>query len=84
MSSQVSESTRTDRVTVTMPPALLSELRRQVGGRGVSGYVQRAVARQLRSDALAAAIDDFETEAGAFTERELEEARARLDAARHA
>jgi len=42
------------------------------------------VSGSTRRDALAAAIADFEAEAGALTERELEEARARLDAARHA
>lgn len=65
-----------------MPPELLRQLRAEVGARGLSGYVQRAVGRQLRRDALAAALASYEAETEPFALDELERARDRLARAR--
>lgn len=69
-------------MTVKMPSQLLEQLWGKAGPRELSGHVQRAVARQLQRDALAAAVASYEAETEPFTPAELERARTRLRAAR--
>jgi hypothetical protein len=69
-----------DRFSVTMPPELGSGVRQAAARQGtsVSTWLSEAAADRLRNELLGAALDDWESEAGAFTEAELDAAASRL------
>jgi hypothetical protein len=52
--------TRTEKVSVSLPTDLTSEVRKRVGSRGFSGYVTRAVRRQVERDNLDALLAEME------------------------
>jgi post-segregation antitoxin (ccd killing protein) len=66
----------TTRITVTLPTEQVEEIKRHTDN--VSGYVAEAVARQIRRQLLAAELDQYQQDFGAFTEEELAQARADL------
>lgn len=66
----------TTRITVTLPTEQVAELKKLT--ENVSGYVAKAVARQIRHQLLGADLRSFEDGHGSFSEAELEEARARI------
>jgi len=55
---------RTEKVSVSLPSDLTSEVRSRVGSRGFSGYVARAVRRQVERDNLDALLADMEAANG--------------------
>ncbi len=69
----------TTRITITLPSDQVAELKKITDN--VSGYVAAAVARQLRHRLLVDELQRYQEESGAFTQEELAEARAKLDAA---
>jgi hypothetical protein len=73
-----------DRFSVTMPPDLGEGVRRAAARQGtsVSTWLSQAAADKLRNELLGIALDEWETEDGAFTEAELDEAASRLGLAR--
>jgi hypothetical protein len=73
-----------DRFSVTMPPDLGEGVRRAAARQGtsVSTWLSQAAADRLRNELLGVALDEWETEDGAFTEAELDEAASRLGLAR--
>ncbi|WP_042391307.1 hypothetical protein [Streptacidiphilus melanogenes] len=68
----------TTRITVTLPTEQVEEIKRHTDN--VSSYVADAVARQIRRQLLAAELDQYQRDCGAFTEEELARARAELGA----
>lgn len=70
-----------DRFSVTMAPEIGTAVREAAANAGtsVSAWLSRAAAQQLRNELLGAALDQWEAEHGAFTEEELETARAALN-----
>jgi hypothetical protein len=68
----------TTRITVTLPTDQVEEIKRHTDN--VSGYVAEAVARQIRRELVAAELDRYQRDFGAFTEQELAQARADLAA----
>ena len=52
--------TRTEKVSVSLPTDLTSDVRKRVGSRGFSGYVTRAVRRQVERDNLDALLAEME------------------------
>ncbi|WP_322753139.1 hypothetical protein [Frankia sp. Cas3] len=69
----------TTRITITLPSDQVAELKKITDN--VSGYVAAAVARQIRHRLLVDELQRYQEESGAFTQEELAEARAKLDAA---
>ena len=55
---------RTEKVSVSLPTDLTSDVRSRVGSRGFSGYVARAVRRQIERDNLDALLADMEAANG--------------------
>ncbi len=52
------------KLSISLPGELAAELRRRVGGRGLSGFVARAVAHELEREQLTAFIDEMDRELG--------------------
>ncbi|GAB3752933.1 hypothetical protein [Microlunatus parietis] len=69
----------TTRITVSLPTGLVDELRKLTDD--VAGMVSEAAARQLRHDLLGLELERYQQEHGAFTEEEVAEADARIEAA---
>ena len=69
-----------DRFSVTMAPELGAAVREAAvrQGTSVSAWLASAAAQQLRNELLGAALDEWEAEDGAFSEAELDTARAAL------
>jgi hypothetical protein len=66
----------TEKVSLTLDPELLKEARATVGGRGLSGYVNHALQRQLQRDRIARHLTEFEKEHGSFDPEMVEEVRS--------
>lgn len=54
----------TTKVSVTLDDALVKAARRRAGSRGLSGYVNAALQRQLQRDRLVEFLDSVEHEQG--------------------
>jgi Arc/MetJ family transcription regulator len=65
----------TEKVSMTLDADVLAKARERVGGRGVSGYVNAAVRRQLRRDALSDLLAELEASNGAPDPTAMEEVR---------
>lgn len=63
-----------------MPPEVGEAVRQAAARRGtsVSAWITEAAADRLRNDLLSAALDEWESEDGAFTKAELDAAAAEL------
>lgn len=72
--------TQVDRFSVTMPPELGEAVRQAAvrQGTSVSAWLTEAAADRLRNELLGAALDEWESEDGSFTEAELSEAASQL------
>lgn len=66
---------RTEKVSLTLDGQLLTEARQVVGVRGLSGYVNRALDRQLQHDRLTGYLAELEKEHGPIDPEVLEEVR---------
>lgn len=65
------------RLTVTLPGDLVNEVRARAGRGGVSAWMAQAAAERLGRDRLAAAIAEYEADAGPITDEEIAAARTR-------
>ena len=65
------------KVSMSLDADVLAQTRDRVGGRGVSAYVNEAVRRQLRRDALADLLVEMQAANGPVDDRLLEEVRRR-------
>jgi hypothetical protein len=65
-----------DKMSVTVPAEIASEVRSRAGRGQVSAYVTRALMRQLEHDRLGQLVADLEDIHGPVTEEELVAARA--------
>lgn len=63
------------KVSVSLDESVIAEARERVGVRGVSGYVNDAVRRQLRRDALTDLLAEMEAKNGPVSEAEMERVR---------
>ena len=63
------------KVSMSLDADVLAQTRDRVGGRGVSAYVNEAVRRQLRRDALADLLVAMQAANGPVDDRLLEEVR---------
>jgi len=59
--------------SVSVDESLASRVEEHVGGRGLSGFVARAVDHELERDALASYLDDLDAEYGAVSPDLVEE-----------
>ena len=62
--AQPAPSTRTEKVSVSLPADLTSDVRERAGSRGFSAYVAGAVRRQLERDNLDALLAEMEAANG--------------------
>lgn len=65
----------TEKVSLTLEEELVAEAREAVGARGLSGYVNRALRRQLQHDRLAGFLAELEKENGPIEPQVMEEVR---------
>jgi Arc/MetJ family transcription regulator len=70
----------TAKVSMSLDTDLLAETRERAGERGVSAYVNEAVRRQLRRDALSDLLTEMRAEQGPVPEEMMEEVRSRWPA----
>jgi hypothetical protein len=66
---------RTEKVSLTLDEALLSEARAVVGSRKLSGYVNQALRLQLQHDRLVGLLAELEQERGPIETGVMEEVR---------
>lgn len=64
------------RLTVTLPGDLVEEVRARAGRGGVSSWIAQAAAERLGRERLAAAIAEYEADAGLITDEDIAAARA--------
>ncbi|HLX48559.1 MAG TPA: hypothetical protein VKS82_09515 [Streptosporangiaceae bacterium] len=65
-------------VSTSLHKGTVEAVRRRVGKRGFSSYVEAALRRQIEQDNLAELIDEYTRAEGDFTQKELATARAEL------
>jgi hypothetical protein len=65
----------TEKVSLTLEAELVAEARDVVGTRGLSGYVNRALRRQLQHDRLTGFLTELERENGPIERQVMEEVR---------
>jgi len=65
------------RLTVTLPPELVKEIRSRVGPREISAWVAQALAERLSREDLVAAVEEYEAEAGLITDDDIAAAKQR-------
>ncbi len=65
------------RLTVTLPADLVEDVRARAERGHISSWIAQAVAERLARERLAAAIAEYEAEAGAITDEDIAAARAR-------
>ncbi len=65
------------RLTVTLPGDLVNEVRARAGRGGVSSWIAQAAAERLGRERLAAAIAEYEADAGPITDEDIAAARTR-------
>lgn len=63
------------KVSMSLDTEVLAQTRERVGGRGVSSYVNEAVRRQLRRDALADLLAEMRAANGPVTDERMTEVR---------
>lgn len=64
-----------EKVSVSLDADVLAQTRERVGGRGVSGYINQAVRRQLRRDALNDVVHHLRETDGPVDPKRMEEVR---------
>jgi len=64
-----------EKVSVSLDSEVLAESRERVGGRGLSAYVNDAVSRQLRRDALSDLLAEMLEANGPVAEERMKEVR---------
>jgi hypothetical protein len=72
----VSESSGTEKLSVTVPEGLAARIRERAGRGNVSAYVTHALLRQLEHDRLGDLVTELERIHGAVTDDELAAARS--------
>jgi hypothetical protein len=65
-------------VSTSLHKGTVEAVRRRVGRRGFSSYVEAALRRQIEQDNLAELVDEYTRAEGDFTEEEMAAARAAL------
>ena len=65
----------TEKVSLSLDEELIQAARAKAGRRGLSGYVNDALLRQVQRDRLTAFLDDVEREVGPIDEIVMEEVR---------
>jgi hypothetical protein len=65
----------TEKVSLTLEEELIAEARGAVGARGLSGYINRALRRQLQHDRIAGLLREMEREHGPIGDDAMEEVR---------
>lgn len=64
------------RLAVTLPAGLLEEVRARVGRGGLSSWIAQAAAERLSRERLAAALAEYEADAGLITDEDIATAKA--------
>ena len=65
----------TEKVSLTLDDELVEQARRHAGQRGLSGYVNQALRRQLQRDRLITFLEEVDEAAGPVDESVMEEVR---------
>ena len=65
----------TEKVSLTLDESLLASARERAGGRGLSGYMNEALRRQLQRDRLHDLLEELELEHGVIGSETMDEVR---------
>ena len=65
----------TEKVSVSLDAQMVAAARHRVGGRGLSGYLNDALRRQLQRDRIQDLLAEFDEEMGPIPEDVMEEVR---------
>jgi len=65
------------RLTITLPADLVEDIRARAERGNISSWIAQAVAERLVRERLAAAIAEYEAQAGAISDEDIAAARAR-------
>jgi hypothetical protein len=65
----------TEKVSVSLDDQMLADARDRVGGRGLSGYLNGALRRQLQRDRIQDLLAGFDDELGPIPDHVMEEVR---------
>ncbi len=71
----------TEKVSLTLDDELVEQARQHAGQRGLSGYVNQALRRQLQRDRLITFLEEADQAAGPVDESVMEEVRRQWPAA---
>jgi Arc/MetJ family transcription regulator len=71
----------TEKVSLTLDDELVEQARQHAGQRGLSGYVNQALRRQLQRDRLITFLEEADEAAGPLEESVMEEVRRQWPAA---
>lgn len=71
----------TEKVSLTLDDELVEQARRHAGRRGLSGYVNQALRRQLQRDRLITFLEEADQAEGPLDEAMMEEVRREWPAA---
>jgi len=63
------------KLSVSIPSAIAAAVRRRVGARGLSGFVTRAITRELEREQLGSLLTEFNDTLGPVSKTELSKAR---------
>lgn len=68
-------ASRAEKLSITVPSALVAAIRRRVGPRGLSGFIATAIEHELDRELLRSFLEELEAEHGAIPADALEDAR---------
>jgi post-segregation antitoxin (ccd killing protein) len=68
-------TSRAEKLSISVPSALVAAIRRRVGPRGVSGFIATAIEHELEREQLRGFLEELEAEHGAVPAEALEDAR---------
>ena len=68
-------SSRAQKLSISVPSALVEAMRRRVGPRGLSGFIATAIQHELEREQLQTLLEELEDEHGAIPDGDLDDAR---------
>ena len=67
-------TSRAEKLSISIPSALVAAIRRRVGPRGLSGFIATAIEHELEREQLRSFLDELEDEQGAVPAEAIEDA----------
>ena len=68
-------TSRAEKLSISVPSALVAAIRQRVGPRGLSGFIAMAIEHELEREQLRSFLDELEDEQGTVPAEAIEDAR---------